>query len=341
MRGGDRNTRSLHPGFRRCDKNRGSSGAEGTGGAIAVAGHPDPHALVDQIERLIQVDVGRNTTALFDAARGGLWSAASALAAARSLRVGLITGFYVPLGSPPAAETDGPVGTALLAKGLEAVGISCRLATDEPCRSACAAALAGADVSDVPVDAGAVGASTAELIGTWRRANITHAISIERCGRSADGAPHNMRGLDISSYTAPLDELFVAGPWETIAVGDGGNEIGMGSIHRSLIGRHVDHGEMIACVTPARHLIFAGVSNWGAYALLGALAALRADWRGRLLACLEETLDKAILEATVEHGPAVDGVSRLRRLTVDNLEPAIHHCKLREIRALVEGACGI
>jgi D-glutamate cyclase len=306
-----------------------------------MVGQPDPHLLVDRIERLIQVDVGRNITALFDAAKGGLWSAASVLTTARSVGVGLITGFYVPQGSPPAAETDGPVGAALLAKSLEEVGVSCRLATDELCRSACAAALEGAGVSSVPIDVVVGGASLAELIKTWRRAGITHAISIERCGRSIDGAPRNMRGLDISSYTAPLDDLFVAGPWDTIAVGDGGNEIGMGSIPRSVIAQHVAHGATIACVTPARHLIAAGVSNWGAYALIGALAALREDWRARLLACLDETLDKAILEAAVAHGPAVDGVSRLRALTVDNLDIAIHQQKLGEIRALVEDEHGL
>src|SRR5438477_8079676 len=219
---------------------------------------------------------------------------------------------------PAAAETDGPVGTALLAKGLAEIGIPCRLATDEPCYSACAAALTGAGLSTVPVDTAGVPAT----IETWRRAGITHAISIERCGRSADGAPRNMRGLDISSYTAPLDELFIAGPWETIAVGDGGNEIGMGSISRALIAQHVDHGETIACVTPARHLIVAGVSNWGAYALIGALAAFREDWRTPMVACLDETLDRAVLEAMIEHGPAVDGVSRLRAPTVDNLDIA-------------------
>ena len=298
---------------------------------------PHPHTVVDDIERLIQVDVGRHVTALFEAARGGLRSAASALAAAPVARVGLITGFYVPLGSPPAAETDGPVGTALLAKGLAEVGIPCRLATDEPCHSACAAALAGAGASAVPVDA----TDVATTIAMWRTAGITHAISIERCGRSADGTPRNMRGLDISSYTAPLDDIFTAGPWETIAIGDGGNEIGMGSLPREVIAQYVDHGETIACVTPARHLIVAGVSNWGAYALLGALAALRRDWRERLLACLDETLDKAVLEATVNLGPAVDGVSRLRTMTVDNLDWSVHHKKLREIRALVEAAHGV
>src|ERR1700730_19212877 len=113
---------------------------------------PDPHALIDRIERLIHVDVGRNITGLFDAAQGALWGAASALARTQSARVGLITGFYVPQGSPPAAETDGPVGAALLAKGVEAVGIPCRLATDEPCRGACAAALASARGPDAPLD---------------------------------------------------------------------------------------------------------------------------------------------------------------------------------------------
>jgi hypothetical protein len=297
-----------------------------------MSGRPFAHSLVDEIERLIQVDVGRHIAALFEAARGGLWSAASALVVAPSARVGLITGFYVPLGSPPAAETDGPVGAALLAKGLTEVGIPCRLATDEPCRGACAAALTGAGLSGVPVDA----VDVPEIVETWRRAQITHAISIERCGRSVDGAPRNMRGLDISSYTAPLDELFTAGPWETIAIGDGGNEIGMGSLPGELIAQHVDHGETIACVTPARHLIVAGVSNWGAYGLLGALAALRPDWRERLLACLDETLDQAVLEATVKNGPAVDGVSRLRAMTVDNLDVTVHHSKLRKIRALVQ-----
>src|SRR5215472_9396978 len=107
-----------------------------------MATPPDMHELVDCIEELVHLDVGRNIGALFEAAKGALRGAASAIATARQASVGLITGFYVPQGSPPAAETDGPLGTALLAKGLLAVGIPCRLATDEPCAGACAAALA-------------------------------------------------------------------------------------------------------------------------------------------------------------------------------------------------------
>jgi hypothetical protein len=301
-----------------------------------MTGPCDPHPRVAALERLIQVEVGRNMTALFAAAQGGLMGAAAALAAMGGGGVGVITGFYVPRGTPPAAETDGPLGAALLIRALAGVGMTCRLATDEACRNACAAALAAAGVGAVPIDAVRPGAPLASLIARWRAAGIALALAIERCGRSADGMPRNMRGEDISADTAALDDLFRAGPWETIAIGDGGNEIGMGALPPGLIARHVAHGETIACTTPARHLIVAGVSNWGAYALVAALAALRADWRDRLLACLDENLDRAILTAMVERGPAVDGVSRRQTLSVDNLDLAVHHAKLRALRALVE-----
>ncbi len=81
----------------------------------------------------------------------------------------------------------------------------------------------------------------------------------------------------------------------------------------------------------------AGVSHWGAYALLGALAILRSDWRSSLIERLDERLDRRVLEATLADGPAVDGVSRVQALTIDNLDLATHHEKLRMIRALAEG----
>jgi hypothetical protein len=277
--------------------------------------------------------VGRNIDGLFAAAKGGLWAGAKSLADEPRPSLGIITGFYVPLGTPPAAETDGPVGAALLAGALTRVGVPCRLATDEPCRATCAAALRG---TDVPLDVVPLGGAVDDAIELWRRLGVTHALSIERCGRSADGAPRNMRGEDISAFTTPLDELFLAEPWRRIAVGDGGNEIGMGSLPASLIGAHVAHGEIIACATPADHLIVAGVSNWGAYALIGALAVIRADWRDALIECLDPQRDEAILRAMVNDGPAVDGVTRRRTLTVDSMPAEVHHAKLRAIRAVVE-----
>jgi hypothetical protein len=67
----------------------------------------------------------------------------------------------------------------------------------------------------------------------------------------------------------------------TIGIGDGGNEIGCGVIIDAV--RQVQPfgskcqcpcGGGIATVTRCDHLIFAAISNWGAYALAAALAGL-------------------------------------------------------------------
>ena len=298
---------------------------------------PAQRAVIDRIEALVQEEVGRNISHLCTAAAGGLWDMASSIAAAPAPGGGVITGFYVPRGTPPAGETDGPIGAALLLRGLRDAGVAGRLATDAPCRDVCAAALRGAGIGGLALDVVPVDAPLGPLVAAWRDAGVTHGLSIERCGRSIDGTPRNLRGVDISAHTAPLDELFVAGPWQTLAIGDGGNEIGMGALPRALIGRDVVNGEAIACVTPARHLVVAGVSNWGAWGLLAALAVLRADWRGALLAALDPALDAAIMAQAVWHGPAVDGVTARQELTVDSLDMATHHRKLLTIRATVEG----
>jgi hypothetical protein len=111
----------------------------------------------------------------------------------------------------------------------------------------------------------------------------------------------------------------------------------MGSVPASVIGAHVAHGEKIACATPADDLVVAGVSNWGAFALVAALAVLRPDWRSALIDCLDVARDEAILRAMVDDGPAVDGVTRQRTYTVDSMEMDVHHAKLRAIRAVAEG----
>jgi hypothetical protein len=287
---------------------------------------------IDAIEALIHQDVGRNIAPLFAASQGGLWRAASALAAEPAPRIGLLTGFYVPLAAPPAAETDGPAGAALLARFLAGVGVACRLLTDEPCAAACRAALAGAGLGGLPVDVVAVDAPLDGVIAAWREHGIDWAIAIERCGRAACGAPRNMRGHDISAHVAPLDKVFSAGPWQTIGIGDGGNELGMGALPADLIAAHVTHGATIACVTRATHLVTAGVSHWGAYALIAALAVLRPDWLAAALDCLDPAVDQAILEALVFQGPAVDGVSLRQALTIDSLDLTEHHRKLAAVR---------
>lgn len=273
---------------------------------------------------------------VFAATRGGLAAAAEALAAVPAPRIGLITGFFVPGAEVPAPETDGPAGAALLCRGFADAGLICRVATDEACAGATRIALHAAGAASVPLDALAPAQDPAALCGAWRAAGIDWAIAIERCGPSADGRPRNMRGLDISLHVAPLHGLFTDGPWRTIAIGDGGNELGMGGLPPRLVADHVPLGDTIACVTPAEVLIAAGISHWGAYALLAGLALLRPDWRCAMRRPLDPVLDEAVVRAMVRDGPAVDGVSLRRAATIDALPMPAHHAVLEAVLAAAD-----
>lgn len=288
------------------------------------------------IEALVCRDVGRKTDELIKASAGELALAARALAGATS--VGLITGFFVPRGEVAAPETDGPVGTALLAAALAACGVPARIAVDTPCAAAVRAAVDAAG-GGAAVDEVGVGdrAAIERLVNDWRSADISHVVAIERCGRSADGKPRNMRGVDVGQWTAPLDDVFLGGPWTKLAVGDGGNEIGMGKLPPGLIARTVPNGEKIACVTSCDHLVVAGVSNWGAYGLMAVLAVLRPDWSAGIARFLTAERDLAVTRATVDKAGAVDGVTAEREATVDGFGPGIHGPLVDELGRIARG----
>ena len=288
------------------------------------------------IEAVVCRDVGRKTQELIDANRGGLADAARSLATVG--RVGLITGFFVPRGDVAAPETDGPVGTALLAAALVACGVPARIAVDTPSVEAVRAAVRATGqkvtVDEIPLgDDGAIDA----LAARWQQDELTHVIAIERCGRSPDGKPRNMRGVDVSPWTAPLDALFEGGDWAKLAVGDGGNEVGMGKLPPGLIARTVPNGSEIACVTSCDHLVVAGVSNWGAYGLMAALAVLRPDWQPIIAKFLTAERDLAVTQATVDEAGAVDGVTARREATVDGFGPEIHGPLIDELGRIARG----
>jgi hypothetical protein len=131
-----------------------------------------------------------------------------------------------------------------------------------------------------------------------------------------------MRGRDITAETAPAHHLFEGAarrgpPLTTIGIGDGGNEIGMGKIPRDTIHRNVPDGALIACRVPTDHLIVAGVSNWGAYALAAGVRYLRGVPHDPAL--FDPARERGLLELMVERGPLVDGPSGKRQATVDGL----------------------
>ncbi len=68
-------------------------------------------------------------------------------------KVVIVTGFYVPVGDPPATETDGPPGALALADGLRHLGMEVSLLSDEYTLSPVKAGLKILDLSEkeVPV----------------------------------------------------------------------------------------------------------------------------------------------------------------------------------------------
>ncbi|MCF6173228.1 MAG: DUF4392 domain-containing protein, partial [Campylobacteraceae bacterium] len=131
----------------------------------------------------------------------------------------LYTGFYVK----GFAETDGPLGTYFLALGLEKLGFTPIVITDLYCENY----FKNIKTLLIPL-AGYNHETYAKILEKYKP--ICH-FSIERLGRDKHNDYRNSRKVDIKEFTAPLDELYLMGSKNspTFAIGDGGNEIGMGN----------------------------------------------------------------------------------------------------------------
>ena len=103
----------------------------------------------------------------------------------------------------------------------------------------------------------------------------------------------------------------------TIGVGDGGNEIGMGSV-RARLAREGALIARIASVVAVDELVVAGVSNWGAYGIVAQLGRLTGQ---RLLHAPAD--ERTMIDACVAAG-AVDGLTRRPEPTVDALDADTH-----------------
>lgn len=245
---------------------------------------------------------------------GGLDLPGAYLEAARRLldakSILILTGF--PIRGAALGETDGPPGALALGNALERLGIQVAYATDDT--SAPLLALGGPKLSlraAIYPFLPEVDETTLERLYTDFDPDLVFAI--ERPGKAADGLCHSMRGEVISDLTPSLDlffELAVRDHKPTLAIGDGGNEIGMGRLYEAVV-KQVPRGETIAAVTAADILMPAAVSNWGAYVLTGTLSLLC----GRDLLISAETASD-LLHTMVDMG-AVDGATKRQEATVD------------------------
>lgn len=240
----------------------------------------------------------------------------------------IITGF--PVLPKKICETDGPPGAAVLAKTLNSAGVKTIMVTDELCVDVVKAVTPKISVVKYPVDNDTAKEKAEELFSTH---NPSVLVSIERPGWNEKQEYHTMRGVNISNLVGKTDYLFSYARKKevtTIAVGDGGNELGCGSIMET-VRKHVPYGAKcqcpcgkgIAATTPSDVLVIGGTSNWGAYGIAACLSLLRTldyshDERSELR-LLDRIINAGGVDSvTKKEQPFVDGVpTSINKLVVD------------------------
>ena len=196
--------------------------------------------------------------------------------------VGILTGAAVP-GFLPNGENDGPLGSMALARALLRLGYTVTILTESEIVGVLRALMhvSATQVTILELDK----EDSTDHAGTAMDLDIL--IAIEKLGSNERHVMHGATGTSRNGTRAHVDGLVnrlnAAGKL-TVGIGDGGNEIGFGKIYdraRAL----VDHGMECRCgcgggiitVTATGILYPVGVSNWGGYATVAALALLTGD----------------------------------------------------------------
>jgi len=246
-------------------------------------------------------------------------------------RVLLLTGFPVRLGDGNfIGETDGPSGTANLAAAFTESDAEVLVVTDRASYHLLEEALLyrapKARLMLLPEE------HTEQFIQNCIADFApTHFVSLERPGKACDGHYHNMRGESIDDMITDSD-LFLSEAKRfgavTISIGDGGNEMGMGSF-RDEVSEHVPCGDIICAMEGADFTLASGVSNWWGWGL-AALLSLHVS-KNLLPTTSEET---ELLHRVVLAG-GVDGCTKENVDTVDNLPLDAHLAILQDVSELV------
>ena len=328
---------------------------------------PDLQTTFDRLDRLVNLDLGnRGVEPLYAAARAQTGVPLVGAAARHLLDLPEGGTVIATTGSVSRAwisgaigENDGPSGAAAVIRALvlarralvvvlieeplvapmtrvlEAAGLSvvnraaARQAADD-------GSLACAVVEPFPLTDAEANRAAPELLDALQPDLL---FSTERVGRNVNGIYYNMRGRDYGMGRARVDVVFdeaLARGIPTVAVGDGGNEIGMGNVAEAVaaaipFGAPGDCpcGGGIGAVTRASLLVTAAVSNWGATAIAAAMAAAEGDAR---LVHTPDAETRLLEVMTAEglinsgHGivdPNVDGIPKATHVAVAELARAI------------------
>jgi len=275
------------------------------------------------------------------------------------LSTGSVTRSWV---STSIGETDGPPGTAVLAKmirlcrtavpvilteeslvkPIEAVTRAAGLCVVSPEEARKAQELAHQGYTSVacvlgfPADDQEAVARSKELIKEMDPAAL---ICVEKAGRNEKGIYHSMRGFVYSEGRARIDFLVKearSAGIPTIGIGDGGNEIGMGAILEA-VKEYVPFGAKcncgcgggMGCATATDLVVTGAVSNWACYAICCAMAMKTG--RSELLPNVDD--EYRMLTAGLNAG-FVDGNTGRADTTVDTFSLQANCAMIEILRAI-------
>ncbi len=236
----------------------------------------------------------------------------------------ITTGFFIL--SAKAPETDGHPGAIALARALQQLGFEVIYVSDRYGTPLLTFDGVGPkQVIEFPISDHAGSRDFARGVLADVKPDVL--IAVERCGFTAGNQYLNMAGKDISDFTAKIDYLF---PYQenTLGIGDGGNEIGMGRFNRQI--KSLPDLPDDPAVTPTRKTIISSVSNWGAYGLITALSRLS---QRDLLPSVEWA--RELLTELVARG-AVDGISGEAKCTVDGFSTEQNAGVLAQLKHLLQ-----
>ncbi len=337
---------------------------------------------LDVIRDLVQQDIGRRglqtdpVRNLINACPEDFAAACRSIAEHPRPAVAVVTGFFIPHGQPPAAETDGPLGAVFLARALAPLGIRVVLLTDSFCRNALRVGLAAAGLgATVQVLAlPSIREHWPQFLEVgWptfaRTFGLTHLVALERPGPShtleslqAQLSPHgslgetylvflhevpaehqdrchNMAGRDISEYVSPAHLLF-----ESVRQFPDVRTIGIG-----------DGGNEIGMGKIPWDVVRANIPGGGLIACRvptnDLLVCGISNWGAYALAAgvmllkgqrgprelFSEERELHLLERMIADGPLVDGVLGQQTATVDGLSFERYIEPFRRMAELVNG----
>ena len=313
--------------------------------------HMDLRRIGDEVDQLITIDIGARgvVNPLYDAALE-IASTPLSLGAATKLKeaikcgdnVLIATGFPIP--PDFIQETDGPLGAAALARtvsfGFKAVPILLTEETAMPVlESSCRAMELNVLDSDqarlterstsvlpFPIDDGQAKERSKEILDLF---HPTALIVVEKVGMNSKGVYHNARGICVSSASARIEYLVDAVKAKgalTVGIGDGGNEVGMGTIRESVM-THVPYAKKCQCSCGAGitasskvdFLVVASVSNWGAYGIEACASAIL----GSPEIMHNGEVERRSIRACVAAG-GIDGMSGTHTPKVDGITESIN-----------------